>query len=145
MDRPAGWRGGARPRVIGFARTTQTHPIALASAEPSGDLVGDYLRLIVLTVARAIDDRDPAVPRNRCERVERLGPYRLGKLRVIALLKLSPARGIVAKPLPEASTWAEIPGPGVEPELGLRPAPRPNPVDKHAMPIVRLWIVVRAP
>jgi hypothetical protein len=119
--------------------------IALGSdGEPSGDRVGDHLGLIVLTIARAIDNRDPATPRNRRERVEGLCPSRVGKLRAIACLKLGPARGIVPKPLPEAGTWAEISGPGVEPEFGLGPAPRPNPVDKHTMSIVRSWIVVRA-
>jgi hypothetical protein len=104
----------------------------------------DDLGLIVFTIARAVDDRDPATPRNRRESVEGLCPFRVGKLRAIARLKLSPARGIVPEPFPKAGTWAEISGPGVEPEFGLSPAPRPNTVYKHAMPIVSLWIVVRA-
>jgi hypothetical protein len=113
-------------------------------AESSGDLVCDHLGLVVFTIARAVDDRDSATPRNRRERFEGLRPRRVSKLRAIARLKLSPTRGIVPEPLPQTGTWAEIPGPGVESEFGLRPAPRPNPVDKHAMPIVGRWFVVCA-
>ena len=128
----------------GVARDPINHRALGSDGESAGDLVCDDLGLIVFTIARAVDDRDPSTPRNRRERVEGLCPSWLGKLRAIARLKLRPARGIVPKPLPEAGTWAEISGPRVEPEFGLRPAPRPNPVDKHAMPIVRLWVVVRA-
>lgn len=115
-----------------------THRRALWSdGESSGDLVCDDLSLIVLSIARAIDDRDPATPGQGRERVEGLCPSRVSKLGSIARLKLRPAGGIVPEPLPETGTWAKVSGPGVEPELGLRPAPRPDPVDEHAMPIVR--------
>jgi hypothetical protein len=144
MDRAARWRGGARPRVIGIAREPIHWRALVSDGQSSADLVCDDLGLVVFTIARPVHDRDPAIPGDRRKRVEGLCPPRVGKLRAIARLKLSPARGIVPKPLPEAGTWAEISGPRVEPEFGLRPAPRPNPVDKHAMPIVRLWVVVRA-
>jgi hypothetical protein len=108
------------------------------------DLIGNDSGLIALTIASAVHDRDPAAPRERGELVEGSRARWVSELHPIAFLELGPARGIVPKPLAEAGAWAEISGPRVEPEFGLRPAPRPDSIDEDPMPVVRRRIVVGA-
>ena len=57
------------------------------------------------------------------------------ELPCVTLLELVPLRGIVPEPLSEAGARRQILEPGVDLEIVLGDAPRPDPVDQHAVAI----------
>lgn len=106
------------------------------------ELIGDHPGLVVLAIARAVDESDRAKSCFGGQRIKRLRLAVFREFHVVPRLKLRPPSGVVAEPLAELGARAEISGPGVESQRLLRAPSGPDPVDQHAMTIIWARLVV---
>src|SRR5512138_3088579 len=138
-------RGGAREMAWEAAGETGIPPPAppptrpapagpAPRARPPGEKVlpqGD--RLVVLLVARRVDQRQPLLRRESPKGADHLGPG--GELGEVAAGELVPAGGVVAEPPAQLGGRRRVlePLPGARPLL--RHPPGPDPVDQDADPV----------
>jgi hypothetical protein len=90
--------------------------------------------LVVLAIARAVDERDGTVLRSIGKRLP--GLWIGVELSVIALHELIPACGIVAETLTQRGARRDIAQPSRKVQRILRDAARPEPIDEKACALV---------
>ena len=123
----------ARPRHHRPISSQLLHLASSSRVQSAFEVLFERDRIVVFGVLGAEDQSDRASPGSLEELLERIRT--LFELAAVTLLELVPLRGIVPEPLSEAGARRQILEPGVDPEIVLGNAPRPDPVDQHPVAI----------
>src|SRR5262249_43157434 len=119
-----------------------SRPVRALLRQPLLQHLFEHHCLVMPLIARRVHQRERPLSSRLDERPQLVSPRR--ELLTIAPLKFLPARGIMAKPLPELIARRHLPHPPINLDLLLPDPPRPHPIHQEPSPIVRSSSLIRA-
>src|SRR5262245_16942222 len=126
-------RGACRKKDPGFRFAHPGYKLSEGELATAGKIIRQRPRLIVLGVARRIEQRHGAAPGQRLQPLDRVG-IAVELLR-IALTELRPSLRTMTEPFAQRRAGGDVLEPDDAGELVFADPARPDAVDQHPLPV----------